>query len=53
MTRYGVIAFLYYEPRPFSRFTRVPSEIKANKQWWKRALEWGELNIDKYGNRIK
>ena len=43
MTTLGIIRQRYSKevcPRPFSRFTQVVSEIKANEAWCKKALEY-------------
>lgn len=40
MTQIGINRTRYsneVEARPFSRFTQVPSEIKANDEWKKKA----------------
>ncbi|WP_156666087.1 hypothetical protein [Rhodococcus sp. HS-D2] len=53
MTLQGIIVKKYseiVELRPFSLFTRVDEEQSANAQWKLRALEWGAMHIDEYGN---
>jgi hypothetical protein len=55
MTRRGIIRLAYsnqVEARPFSRFTRVESEQKANEAWAERADSWGEKNFNEYGYQI-
>lgn len=54
-TRIGVIRFHYSREvaiRPFSLFSQVESEQKANRAWAKKADEWGERNVDAHGNRV-
>lgn len=53
MTRAGIIAQLYadgVEPRPFSIFTAVPSEIEANVKWRERAQAWGDTHVGAHGH---
>lgn len=54
MYRNGIIVKYYSETeeRPFSRFTQNKDEIKKNVEWTERAMTWGKLNVDKYGNKI-
>jgi len=56
MTRIGAIRSAYadlVEARPFTRFTKVPSEQEANDAWAGRADAWGEKTFDQYGNQTK
>ncbi len=55
MTRTGVVRGLYsarVAMRPFSRFTRVPSEILANAEWCAAADAWGDVYVDARGSLI-
>ena len=57
MTTLGIIKQKYseIEPRPFSRFTQDPHEIKINQTWEEDAIAWHkeqtalQQDFDKHG----
>ena len=52
MTRYGIVCQQYneIERRPFSRFAQQDDEVRANKEWIDRAMQWGLQQVDEVGH---
>lgn len=55
MTRYGIVCQQYneIERRPFSRFAQQDDEVRANKEWIDRAMQWGLQHVDEFGHKIE